>query len=391
LGWRSALAVLLTTAVGGHAAASAITPSQVLRESWKAYVSHFIQDDGRVVDFRAGAISTSEGQAYAMLRAVWLGDRVVFDKAYAWGRENLNAGVRQDRLWAWKWGKSPEGRWQVLDPAFASDADQDVALALILASEVWKDERYQKDARAILADLWRLGTYEAHGRRLLLAGDTLCSGHVCKLNPSYYAPYAYRVFAAYDKARNWQGLVDSSYFLLAQAAQATETGLPPDWLLFDKTTARFSLPEGKESAFSYDALRVHWRVAMDWELFREPRADRYLRRSVAWLATQWDRSGSVAAVISANGKNLVQYESAEMLAALMPAMRRIRPDIAAAMERKLSSAYSAGFWTDHAGEQPNYYLQNWAWFGIALHHQYLGPFRALNAARARPGGRRQPN
>lgn len=391
MAWRSALVVLLATAVSGHATAAAIRPSEVLRDSWKAYVAHFIQDDGRVVDFRAGAISTSEGQAYAMLRAVWLNDRTVFEKAYAWGRQNLNAGVRQDRLWAWKWGKSREGRWQVLDPAFASDADQDVALALILASEVWKDERYKKEAQAILADLWRLGTFEAHGRRFLLAGDTLCSGHVCKLNPSYYAPYAYRIFAAYDKARNWQALVDSSYFVLAKAAETTQTRLPPDWILFDTAAGRFSLPQGKESVFSYDALRVHWRVAMDWELFREPRADRYLRQTVSWLVAQWDRSGTVAAVISNDGKNLVQYESAEMIAAVLPAMRRIRPDIAAAMERKLSSAYKAGFWNDHAGEQPNYYLQNWAWFGTALHHQYVAPFRSLNAVRVKPAGKRGAN
>lgn len=391
MGCRIALAVVLTTAMGGHATATTITPSEVLRDSWKAYVSHFIQDDGRVVDFRAGGVSTSEGQAYAMLRAAWLRDRTVFDKAYGWGLQNLNAGVRRDRLWAWKWGRAADGHWQVLDRAFASDADQDVALALIMASEIWKDERYKKDARAILADLWKLGTYEAQGRRFLLAGDTLCSGQVCKLNPSYYAPYAYRIFAAYDKGRNWQALVDSSYFVLAKAAEATRTRLPPDWIFFDTATGRFSLPQGKDSVFSYDALRVHWRVAMDWELFRDPRADRYLRETVSWLVAQWDGSGTIAAAISHDGKNVVGYESAEMMAAVLPAMRRVRPDIAAAMERKLSSAYKAGFWTDHAGDQPNYYLQNWAWFGTALGQQYVAPFRVLNAVRVKPAGKKGGN
>src|SRR5215475_8319722 len=38
----------------------------VLRESWKAYVERFVQRDGRVIDYKADGISTSEGQAYAM-------------------------------------------------------------------------------------------------------------------------------------------------------------------------------------------------------------------------------------------------------------------------------------------------------------------------------------
>src|SRR5258707_338545 len=106
----------------------------VLQESWKAYVQRFVQSDGRVIDYKAAEMSTSEGQAYAMLRAVWLGDRSTFDNTYTWAKNNLNAGIRQDNLWAWKWGKDQNGEWHVLDRAFATDADQDAAFALIVAS-----------------------------------------------------------------------------------------------------------------------------------------------------------------------------------------------------------------------------------------------------------------
>lgn len=376
---RITLAALLgLNAVIGQedpAAATAARPSGTLQESWKAYVTRFIQTDGRVIDYRAGGISTSEGQAYAMLRAVWMRDRAVFDKTYTWGRNNLNAGVRKDRLWAWKWGTSSDGQWRVLDTAFASDADQDVALALILAFQTWRDERYRQDARAILADLWRLGTLDVRGRRFLLAGDKLCEGPTCRLNPSYYAPYAYRIFAVYDRGRNWREVVDSSYFLLETAADLTGTHLPPDWILLDTTTGRLGLPERKDSSFSYDAIRVYWRVAMDRELFSEPRADRYLKETLPWLISQWERSGTLPAVISSSGEDLAQYESAEMLAALMPGIRSLRPDIAAAIEHKLRSAYRNGLWADNAGSPDSYYLQNWAWFGTALYEKYLAPFR----------------
>jgi len=382
---RITVAVLLgLSTVGGcaHPAAVAATrPSETLQESWKAYVTRFIETDGRVVDRRAGGISTSEGQAYAMLRAVWMGDRAVFDKTYAWGLANLNAGVRKDRLWAWKWGRSAEAQWQVLDAAFASDADQDVALALILAFQTWKDERYRADAKAILADLWRLSTVAVRGRRFLLAGDKLCDGGSCRINVSYYAPYAYRIFATYDRERNWRGLLDSAYFVLGAAASLTSTHLPPDWMLLDTSTGRLSLADRKDSAFSYDAFRVYWRVVLDLELSGEPRANRYLKTTLPWLIRRWERSGTFPAVVSSSGEDLAQYEATEMLAALGPAIRPLRPDIATAVDRKLRANYKNGLWADNAGDQDSYYLQNWAWFGTALYERYLTPFtRAGRAA-----------
>jgi len=65
-----------------------------------------------------------------------------------------------------------------------------------------------------------------------------------------------------------------------------------------------------------------------------------------------------------------------MLAALMPALQGLRPDIAAAIERRLQSLYSRGLWADHAGDRDSYYLQNWAWFGTALYHRQLAPFQS---------------
>jgi endoglucanase len=373
------LAVLL--GLGAFAAwpALAVSPSapsvELLQQSWKTYVARFIEPDGRVVDPKGGGGSTSEGQAYAMLRAVWVRDRAVFDRTYTWGRTHLNTGVRRDRLWAWKWGKTPEARGRVLDTAFASDADQDVALALILAFHTWKDERYRRDAAAILADLWRLATVDAQGRRFLLAGDKLCEGRTCKLNPSYCAPYAYRIFALHDRERDWRSLVDSSYVLLEASSDLTGTHLPPDWIMLDTATGRLELPAGKDSAFSYDAMRVYWRVAMDAELSAEPRANNYIKRTLPWLIARWERADRLPAVIPSSGDDPADFEAPEMLAALLPAFRRVRPDIAGAVERRLQSLYARGVWADHAGAQDSYYLQNWAWFGTALYQRQLAPFQ----------------
>src|SRR5437016_10118896 len=44
----------------------------VLTNSWTAYKQQFIQQDGRVIDWMSEGNTTSEGQSYAMLRAVWM-------------------------------------------------------------------------------------------------------------------------------------------------------------------------------------------------------------------------------------------------------------------------------------------------------------------------------
>lgn len=357
--------------VSGSRARPAAEASPMLRESWKAYVAHFIQADGRVIDHSAGGISTSEGQSYAMLRAVWMDDRETFDKAYQWAIDNLNSGVRKDALWAWKWGKNSAGVWRVLDPAFASDADQDAALALILAARRWKELAYQTAALLMLRDLWQAAAREAGGRLYLLAGDTLCQGRVCRINPSYYAPYAYRVFAAHDSSRPWLRLVDSSYQLLEECSRLTSTGLPPDWVNLNLATGKLTLGPEQQSRFSYDALRTHWRVAMDYELHGEPRARRYIETSLRWTVSQWKRNGSVPAAISPGGEAKAQYQAPEMLSALMAALKHADPDVAAAMRERLNGLYRDGFWS----ERDRYYIQNWAWFGNALYEGRLEVFR----------------
>ena len=339
----------------------------ILKESWSAYIDRFIQKDGRVIDYKASAISTSEGQAYAMLRAVWIGDRSTFDRTFSWATNNLNSGIRNDSLWAWKWGQDTGGKWRVLDKAFASDADQDAALALILASMVWKNSGYAEHAHLMLRDLWVQGTVEAGGRRYLLAGDSLCQGNQCRINPSYYAPYAYRVFQEFDRPRPWISLVDSTYQSLQTVSGFADTRLPADWVQFNRETGEIRPSTPKDSAFSYDAFRVYWRVAMDLELFHESRANEYLKQTLPWLTNKWSADHKLPAAISKNGAAMAEYESLEMLSGLLPAVRD------ATMSQKIDAAYSMGMW----GDRNSYYLQNWAWFGAALYHDFVGPFELV--------------
>jgi endoglucanase len=306
-----------------------------------------------------------------MLRAVWMDDRTTFDRTWRWAVDNLNSRVRRDRLWAWKWGKNASGQWAVLDRAFASDADQDAALALLLAYRRWNDGRYLGAAQAMLNDLWTASVIDIKGRLHLLAGDSLCRASECRVNPSYYAPYAYRIFSKYDRGHPWARLVDASYDDLQQISALTATGLPPDWVLLDLRSGTLRLGEAKESSFSYDALRTIWRVALDGHLNRDPRADGYLGTALKWLVREWHEKQHLPAAISAAGRAQASYEAPEMLSVLMAALRPNAPEVASEMNRRLNRLYKNGVWS----EADRYYIQNWAWFGTALYLGELGPLK----------------
>src|SRR5690606_28500903 len=75
----------------------------LMNASWDRYKSKFINPDGRVLDFSQNEITTSEGQSYAMLRAVWIDDKQTFDHVWQWTKDNLK---REDNnLFGWKWGE----------------------------------------------------------------------------------------------------------------------------------------------------------------------------------------------------------------------------------------------------------------------------------------------
>ena len=138
------------------------TATSVLEESWAVYKSRFIQADGRVIDREAQDRTVSEGQAYAMLRAVVMDDLETFEATLSWAETNLqrldSSGDRIDQLWAWQWGQKVGTLWGILDENFASDADLDAATALILAARRWDRPDYLTLAQAKLADLWTLST-----------------------------------------------------------------------------------------------------------------------------------------------------------------------------------------------------------------------------------------
>ncbi|MBE9031141.1 glycosyl hydrolase [filamentous cyanobacterium LEGE 11480] len=341
-----------------------------MNASWKAYRDRFIQQDGRVIDWESDQRTTSEGQAYALLRAVFADDVTSFERVLDWTEANLarkQPGTDKkliDRLWIWKWGRKSDGDWGAIDANFASDADIDACYALILAAKRWNRPEYLELARKKLQDLWQHSTIRIQGTRYLLPGPAIAfkRDDVVTFNPSYLAPYAFRLFAQVDPKNDWTALISSSYQLLEGSADLSEVGLPSDWVGLDVKTGRYvPIVAPVLSQYGFDASRVWWRVTWDAEIYNEPRAKVYLERQLSQMRTLWQKDGQIPALIDLQGNALVDYDATSQYGMLYLAFRYAAPDIAQEIyEKKLKTRYKDGFWDDNNA----YYTQNLVWFGL---------------------------
>ena len=173
-----------------------------LHQLWHFYKYIYIED-GRVISRDENDITTSEGQSYAMLRAVWANDHATFRQVYQWTKKHLM--VRGDHLFAWKWQH---------DNNSASDADTDIALALLLASEIFSMPQYRNDALMIINDIWAKEVIKIDDKYYLTAGNWSPNEEFPAIHVGYLAPYAYELFAQVDHQHPWKSLITSSYEIL---------------------------------------------------------------------------------------------------------------------------------------------------------------------------------
>ncbi len=358
--------------------ASPFSDRQLLGAVWQKYTEAYIEPgSGRVLDRQSGDITTSEGQSYAMLRAVWQDDRTTFDKVWGFTRTALNRS--SDSLLAWKYGQRPDGTYGVLTDQgggnTASDADSDIALALVMAYGRWQQSSYLQQAQPIIADIWRQEVVTVAGTPVMTADNQEKAAAQVMVNPSYLSPYAYRVFARVDTGHDWNALVGSSYDLIQRAVEGPldrgdTVGLPPNWLKLDRRTGDIvPLPADLSTDFGYDALRLPFRLALDATWNDEPRAVKALQ-GMSFLKDQWRKDGKLAATYAHDGTGAAGYESPAMYGGALGYFAVAdQQDRNAVYATKLAALYDPDTqaWRTPLG----YYDDNWAWFGMALYQGAL--------------------
>jgi cellulose synthase (UDP-forming) len=322
---------------------------------WSFYRHHYIEG-GRVVSLDEDRITTSEGQSYALLRAVWANDPWTFAEVWQWTRQHLQ--VRGDRLFAWKW------KDRVLDANSATDADVDIALALILASRRFDAPAYGTEALAILDDIWAKDVLHVGNRHYVSAGSWAPGEAYPVLHVAYFAPYAYEVFAGADPRHPWQALVTSSYQVLHWLYFDERVRAPPEIVYVDRRTGQLHLapPKGRPADFGYDSVPLFWRLAVDEKWFS--RGERKLRRQVlSFFESEWRTRGRILDRYTTAGTALTELEGLPHLASIHALALVDAPDLAAGLR---AAKLSALFGNALSGIDTPYYLHNWVWFGRAF-------------------------
>lgn len=243
-------------------------------ELWARFKQEFISPDGRVIDFFQNRMSHSEGQGYAMLIAQTCNDRAGFDLIWNWAVNNLQVR-KTDRLFAWSWGRDPDGQWTVLDRNNATDGDILIAWALLRAADRWPGSNYRAKATPILDDLLTGLTREKGGLTFLLPGKIgfeLEDGTMV-LNPSYFLFPAYRRFAQTHDNQAWIRLFNNAKALL-RLSRFGRIGLPADWVVFDGR--QMKVYTDKSNAFGFDAVRTPLYLTWAGLTIADPWVGRYL-------------------------------------------------------------------------------------------------------------------
>ncbi len=223
---------------------------------WQHFKQLYLSEDGRVID--AGAqqgITVSEGQAYGLTFAVIANDRAAFEKILGWTRDNLAGGNLELVLPAWKWGRADDGKWTVLDPNSASDADLWIAYALGEAARLWHDGSYAHLARAMAELIVRdeVGWIPQLGATLLPGPKGFVSQQTWRLNASYSPTQVLRAIGQQSSNRLWPDVVKSSARVIVGSAPH---GYAADWIDY-RPPDGFITDSSTKGVGSYNAIRVY--------------------------------------------------------------------------------------------------------------------------------------
>jgi endo-1,4-beta-D-glucanase Y len=345
--------------------------TRILSETWRGYKTYFIQPEGKVLQF-PNEDATSEGQGNAMLRAVVMGDRQEFDNLLRWTEDNLS---RQDRfgdhLLSWQYSNG-----SIHDTMPATDADIDYAMALILASQQWKDDFYAHIAQRSLKDILDKLTVVFKFHRYLLPWiiDSPASLDKIPQNLSYYSPAYFKTFYSIDHDPRWLELVNTAYILTLQVQKnfngMTGVGLVPDWITVD-SHGLISPYLGKSGNFSWEAVRVPIRIGIDAFFNTDPRAIEILSNFADFFEGELKNRGKLMSEYSYDGKPLKDTQESPIMYAIAYISFELtnRHDFSSQVLTKLRSSIHHGFKGAYYQSPRQYYMNSLVWVTELLNQE----------------------
>ncbi|HZU82862.1 MAG TPA: glycosyl hydrolase family 8 [Polyangiaceae bacterium] len=235
----------------------------------------------------------SEGIGYGMLISAYMNDQTLFDRFWAYWAANPAAAP----LMTWKFNQNGVG---ATGSGSATDADQDAAFALYLASKKWTTSpmgfNYASLAVSMINAIWT-NDFDPN-THLPTEGSNIHTSE--PTNPSYFAPAYYPIFAGLSgvsaaASAGFTAAVGAEYTALNKISGST---LPPAWC---SNTCASAGGGGFANAtdYQYDAHRVPWRVGVDFCWNGSTQASGYLNHLSQFFSGQVASSGGVGGGIDA--------------------------------------------------------------------------------------------
>ena len=228
--------------------------------------------------------TVSEGIGYGMLLAVYMDDQSLFDDLWKYEQAHLDT---QTYLMNWyinadgSVGSNPSGAGP------ASDADEDMAFALVMADKQWGGQgsstrTYIDWAKETIGKIW---SKEVNSGKYLSPWP---STSVPPINLSYFAPAYYKVFAKIDTANTsgWNTLTSTMYGVLSASLNSSngnaDNGLVPAWC---DTSGKpnggaFGATGGASPTnYQYDSCRTPFRIGLDYCWTGDTTAQTYVAKT----------------------------------------------------------------------------------------------------------------
>lgn len=229
-----------------------LSPTEKAVNASRDFLDRYVEGDGRVRRDPDGD-TVSEGQAYAMLLAVAIGDDTRFGLVWNWARTNMLA-TNGSLSWHWVNGA-------IVDRNAATDADIDAARALLLAADRFSVPAYRVDGLSLESALLQQEVVQPSSGPVVVAGPW-ATALPYTINPSYLSPVAFDLFAEASSDGRWTQVRTAGTALLSTVTDGGRS-LPPDWAVVDGngTPTPSTAPGGAAMAYSYDAFRTIPRLA----------------------------------------------------------------------------------------------------------------------------------
>jgi len=235
-----------------------------------------------------GTCTVSEAIGYGMLLTALMEDWDKFDRLLAYSKAFRVNGTA---LMMWEIVHFLSG-----GGGSATDADIDIAAALIIAYQKTNKQDYLNNALEIGADIYKWEVDE--NTKLILPAmnvEPMGKGHL--YNISYFSLPAIKMLANYDKERDWNAVLDANIAYMKKVQDAG-AGLWPDWSnasgsVVDPNngsntvlTASDGSKVNSWESYYKETPRIPWRIAWYYHWYGDDRAKDMLNKGMSYLRSK---------------------------------------------------------------------------------------------------------